>query len=122
MDKKTYFERAYFLKEDDLLKSLYDKNKRLYSKLTVTTLIGLKPEILIEKDFKLEYCDTTEIDGNIGWLEAIFENRSGFYLYLSRKNLSELNYHFAVFFEPEKINEVNFFIKNLIKTSKKNGN
>jgi len=122
MDKKTNFVRTYFLKEDDLLKSLYEKNKRLYSKLTVTTLIGLKPEILIEKDFRLEYSDTTEIDGNFGWLEAIFENRSGFYLYLSRTNLSELNYRFAVFFEPEKINEVNFFIKNLIKTSKKNGN
>jgi len=122
MDKKTNFVRTYFLKEDDLLKSLYEKNKRLYSKLTVTTLIGLKPEILIEKDFRLEYSDTTEIDGNFGWLEAIFENRSGFYLYLSRTNLSELNYRFAVFFEAEKINEVNFFIKNLIKTSKKNGN
>ena len=82
----------------------------------------ITPELLIEKEFRLEFADIIELDNDFRFYDAIFENKSGFFLYLSRRDISELNYMVKVYFEPEKLSEVNFFIKNLIRLKDKNGN
>jgi len=112
----------YFEKEEELLKLFYERYNKLYSKLRVNTPINITPEILLEKNFRLEYVKMVEIRGFFIYYDAVFENKSQLYLYLSRKSGDELNYQLTVYFDPEKLNEVRFFINNLIKLKEKNGN
>jgi hypothetical protein len=115
MDEKKYFE-----KENDFLKLHYDKFGEILSKISINSQIKINPQLLLEKDFTLEYTNIIELSGNFEYYDAIFKNKSDFYLYLSRKDISEISYHIMVYFKPDKMNEVMFFIKNLIKL--KNGN
>lgn len=115
MDEKRYFE-----KEGDFLKSHYDSSGEILSRISLNSQIKITPQLLLEKDFNLEYVNATELSGNFEYYDAIFKNKSNFYLYLSRKDLSEISYRLIIYFKPEKLNEVTFFIKNLIKL--KNGN
>jgi hypothetical protein len=112
----------YFSIEKKFEKILYERYGKLYSKTQVQTHLKITPELLIEKEFRLEFADIIELDNDFRFYDAIFENKSGFFLYLSRRDISELNYMVKVYFEPEKLSEVNFFIKNLIRLKDKNGN
>lgn len=114
--------KEYFEKEDELLKLLYEKYEKLFSKVKLNTPLKITPEILLEKNFKLEYAKINEINNSFIYYDAIFENKSQLYLYLSRTSGSELNYQITVYFEAEKLNEVRFFINNLNKLKEKNGN
>jgi len=112
----------YFEKEEELLKLFYERYGKVYSKLRVNTPIKITPEILLEKNFRLEYVKMVEIKESFIYYDAIFENKSQLYLYLSRSSGSELNYQLMIYFDSEKLNEVRFFINNLIKLKEKNGN
>ena len=104
-----------FRVEDKFLKSLYDATGNLYSKSNIYPTLTLTPELLLEKDYTLEYCDTiTHLDG-FSYLEAIFKHKSNFYIYLSKRDLSEITYNTKIYFEPSSLGEVRFFIKNLLK-------
>jgi hypothetical protein len=48
MDKKDYFG-----KEDEFLKSIYDKEGKLLSKNRIQGTLNLTPELLIEKNFNI---------------------------------------------------------------------
>jgi hypothetical protein len=115
-------ENRYFNIEEKFEELLHKRYGKLYSKTQVETQLKLTPELLLEKDFRLEFADIIELNNDFRYFEAIFENKSGFFLYLSRKDLIELNYRVKIYFEPEKLNEVSFFIKNLIRLKDKNGN
>lgn len=117
MEKENYFSI-----EKKFEKILYKKYGKLYSKTQVQTQLKLTPELLLEKEFRLEFADILELDNDFRFYETIFENKSGFFLYLSRKSITELNYRVKIYFEPEKLNEVNFLIKNLIRLNDKYGN
>jgi hypothetical protein len=106
--------------EQKILESFFKNKNTIYSKTKIYTPIAVTPELLLKKDFKLEVANMVEIESTIHYLEAIFQNKSGFYIYLSRKEISEKSYKVTIYFESEKINEVTFFIKNLIKL--KDGN
>jgi len=112
----------YFEKEEELLKFFYKKYGKIYSKLRINTPLKITPEILLEKNFRLEYVKMFEINESFIYYDAVFENKSQLYLYLSRKSGAELNYQLTVYFDSEKLNEVRFFINNLIKLKEKNGN
>jgi hypothetical protein len=112
----------YFSIEEKFEEILFERYGKLYSKTQVQTHLKITPELLLEKEFRLEFADIVELDNEFRFFEAIFENKSGFFLYLSRKDIIELNYRVKIYFEPEKLNEVNFFIKNLIRLKDKNGN
>mgnify|MGYP003337055973 CR=1 FL=1 len=112
----------YFSVEEKFENILYQRYGKLYSKTQVQTFLNITPEILLQKDFKLEFADIVELDNEFRFFDAIFEHKSGFFLYLSRKDIIELNYRVKIYFEPEKLDEVSFFIKNLIKFKDKNGN
>jgi hypothetical protein len=112
----------YFSIEEKFEEILFERYGKLYSKTQVQTHLKITPELLLEKEFRLEFADIVELDNEFRFFDAIFENKSGFFLYLSRKDIIELNYRVKIYFEPEKLNEVNFFIKNLIRLKDKNGN
>jgi len=112
----------YFSVEERFENILYERYGKLFSKTQVQTHLKITPELLLEKEFRLEFADTIELDNEFRFFDAIFEHKSGFFLYLSRKDMVELNYRVKIYFEPEKLNEVNFFIKNLIRLKDKNGN
>ena len=40
---------------------------------------------------------------------------TNFFIYLSKRNNTEMNYQTMIYFEPNKLEETKFFIKNLIK-------
>ena len=44
------------------------------------------------------------------------------FVYLSRKDNLETYYQIKVYFEPDKIEETKFFIKNLLKLKENDGN
>jgi hypothetical protein len=113
-------EKEYVKKESSIVDLFFSKQDKVYSKTKIYTPLGVTPEILLSKDFILELANMVEIEGKVQYLEAIFKNKSGFYIYLSKKDISEISYKITVYFDSEKINEAIFFIKNLIKL--KDGN
>jgi hypothetical protein len=114
--------KQYFEKEEELLKLFYEKYGKIFSKIRLNTPLKITPEILLEKNFRLEYAKINEVNNSLIYYDAVFENKSQLYLYLSRTSGSELNYQITVYFDSEKLNEVRFFINNLNKLKEKNGN
>ena len=110
MDEVTLFRI-----EEKFLKSLYDTKGVTYSKNKLMTTVNLKPEILLEKDYVLEYCDIATYQEGFSYLEAIFRNKSNFYIYLSKRNTESINYEIKIYFEPKDLSEVKFFVRNLLK-------
>jgi len=110
MDKVTLFRI-----EENFLRSLYDTKGVTYSKNKLVATINLTPELLLEKDYILEYCDIATYQEGISYLEAIFKNKSNFYIYLSKRNIESINYDIKIYFEPKDFTEVKFFIKKLLK-------
>jgi len=117
MESKKYFE-----KEEEFLKLLYEKEGKLYSKSRIFANVKITPELLIEKKFTLEYCDINMYNEGLVFTDAILKNKSGMFVYLSRKDVMETYYQIKVYFEPEKIEETKFFIKNLLKLKENDGN
>lgn len=117
MERKFYFE-----KEEDFLKSVYDKEKILYSQMNILTGLKITPELLLEKNFTLEYCNLSEYNGEIRYIDCILKNKSNIFLYLSKKDLAELSYRSKLYFTPDKLQEAKFFIKTLLKLKEENGN
>jgi hypothetical protein len=117
MESKKYFE-----KEEEFLKLLYEKEGKLYSKSRIFANVKITPELLIEKNFTLEYCDINMYNEGLVFTDAILKNKSGMFVYLSRKDAMETYYQIKVYFEPEKIEETKFFIKNLLKLKENDGN
>jgi len=113
-------EKEYVKKESSIVDLFFSKQDKVYSKTKIYTPLGVTPEILLSKDFTLELANMVEIESKVQYLDAIFKNKSGFYIYLSKKDISEISYKITVYFDSEKINEAIFFIKNLIKL--KDGN
>ena len=72
-----------------------------------------KEKVLKEKNYILEYCDLTNYDNGFLYYDAIFQNKSGLYVYLSRRSITEKSYQIMIYFDPEKLEETKFFIKNL---------
>lgn len=112
----------YFEKEGEFLNTLFLKESILYSQMNILTVLKLTPELLLEKNFSLEYCSLTEFNGELRYLDCILKNKSNIYLYLSKKDLSELSYKSKIYFTPNKLDEVKFFIKTLLKLKVENGN
>ena len=110
MDEVTLFRI-----EEKFLKSLYDTKGVTFSKNKLVATINLTPEILLEKDYNLEYCDIATYQEGISYLEAIFRNKSNFYIYLSKRNIESIHYDIKIYFEPKDLTEVKFFIKKLLK-------
>jgi len=110
MDEVTLFRI-----EEKFLKSLYDTKGVTYSKNKLVATINLTPELLLEKDYILEYCDIATYQEGISYLEAIFRNKSNFYIYLSKRSVESIHYDIKIYFEPKDFTEVKFFIKKLLK-------
>jgi hypothetical protein len=107
--------KEYFDKEKEFLKLIYDKHGVLLSKSRIQGELNISPELLLEKNFILEYCDLTTYENGFSYTDAIFKNKSDFFIYLSKRNNTEMNYQTMIYFEPNKLEETKFFIKNLIK-------
>lgn len=108
-------EDKYFLNENNFLGILKDRHQKLYGVLKINSPLNLTPDVLIYKNFLIEYLKGEEYGGEIKHTEGIFKHRSGFYLYLSKIDLSELNYNVKVYYDVDQYDEVKFFIKNLSK-------
>lgn len=108
-------EDKYFLKENDFLGILKDKYQKLYGIIKVNSHIILTPELLIQKEFNIEYLNGDEYEGEIKYNEGIFKHKSGFYIYLSKITVTELNFSVKVYYDVNQLEEVKFFIKNLLK-------
>jgi hypothetical protein len=108
-------EDKYFLKENDFLGILKDKHQKLYGIIKVNSHLILTPDLLIQKEFNIEYLNGDEYNGEIKYNEGIFKHRSGFYIYLSKITSTELNFNVRVYYDVDQLEEVKFFIKNLLK-------
>jgi hypothetical protein len=117
MEPKKYFE-----KEEEFLNLLYEKKGKLYSKSRIFANVKITPELLIEKNFTLEYCDINMYNEGLVFTDAILKNKSDMFIYLSRKDSIETYYQIMVYFEPDKLEETKFFIKNLLKLKQNDGN
>ena len=72
-------------------------------------------ELLLEKNFTLEYCNIVTYENGFSYIDAIFKNKSDIFIYLSKRDIIETGYQTMVYFEPTKLEETKFFIKNLLK-------
>lgn len=117
MERQNYFE-----KEEDFLKTLFERDKVVYSSISVLTPLKLTPELLLEKNFTIEHCSIIEYNGELRYLDCIVKHKSNIFLYLSKKDLSELSYRSKIYFTPNNLDEAKFFIKTLLKLKEDNGN
>jgi hypothetical protein len=108
-------EEQYFTKEKNFLDILKERHQKLYAIINVNSVLSIEPELLIKKNFEVEYLNSFEYNGEIKHFDGIFKNRSGFYLYLSKITLSEINFKIKVYYDVSQLEEVKFFIKNLSK-------
>jgi hypothetical protein len=114
--------KEYFSVESEFLKTISENEKKFLSKTRVQGSLNLTPELLLTKNFILEYCYNSAYENNFLYLDVIFRNKSDIFIYLSKKDISELNYQTMIYFEPNKLEETKFFIKNLLKLKENNGN
>ena len=108
-------EEQYFTKEKNFLDILKERHQKLYAIINVNSVLSIEPELLIKKNFEVEYLNSFEYNGEIKHSDGIFKNRSGIYLYLSKITLSEINFKIKVYYDVSQLEEVKFFIKNLSK-------
>ena len=108
-------EEQYFTKEKNFLDILKERHQKLYAIINVNSVLSIEPELLIKKNFEVEYLNSFEYNGEINYNEGIFKHRSGFYIYLSKITSTELNFNVRVYYDVDQLEEVKFFIKNLLK-------
>jgi hypothetical protein len=104
-----------FTRENDFLEILKERHGKLYGIIKVNSVLELTPKILIEKKFEIEYLDSVEHEYELKHLEGIFRHKSGFYLYLSKMEVTDKTYELKIYYDMGQLNEVSFFIKNLSK-------
>lgn len=103
-------------KIDDLFKkTLSKKFDKVFCELKVSSYTSINPDFLMTKNYDIEYLDSIEINGTLIHVEGIFRHRSNIYLYLSKENTMEVSYQLKIYYEVDKLDEVNFLVKNLIK-------
>lgn len=107
--------KELFDKETEFLKSIYDKEGKILSKNRIQGHLNVTPEILLEKKYKPEYLNMYTYDNGVSFIDAIFRNKSDIFIYLSKKIAVDSGYQIMIYFEPEKLEETKFFVKNLIK-------
>jgi hypothetical protein len=90
----------YFLSES-LIDSTFDINK------------------LEDKKFDLVYVKSDFINSKFDWNEKIYKTTHGFYLYLYKNSLYDNKPRLTIYYEPNKMNELMFFLKQIIQTIKK---
>lgn len=106
-----------FRRENDFLDILKERHDKLYGIIKVNSVLGLTPALLIEKKntFSVEYLDSVEFEFELNHLESILKHKSGFYLYLSKMEVTDISYVIKIYYDIKQLNEVSFFIKNLSK-------
>jgi hypothetical protein len=106
-----------FRRENDFLDILKERHDKLYGIIKVNSVLGLTPVLLIEKKntFSIEYLDSVEFEFELNHLESILKHKSGFYLYLSKMEVTDISYQMKIYYDIDQLNEVSFFIKNLSK-------
>jgi len=114
-------EKVLFSKESNFLDILEKTQNKIYCSVYLSSQYSLTPELLMSKNYQVEYLDSVEINGKIYHKQGIFKNKSNIYLYLAKSKVSLSSYEIKVFYESEKMSEALFFIKNLNKL-KENGN
>jgi hypothetical protein len=103
-------------KIDDLFKkNLSKKFDKVFCELKVSSYTSISPDFLMTKNYDVEYLDSIENNGTLIHMEGIFRHRSNIYLYLSKENTMEASYQLKIYYEVDKLDEVNFLVKNLIK-------
>ena len=107
--------KVYFEKELEFLECLKTQRNLVFSEIQLSTPIKITPELLLTKNFKLEYCKLVEVNGQTIYYDAILTKDPNIYLYLSRVDISEARFQTKVYFDSTKLNEVKFFINNLTK-------
>jgi hypothetical protein len=108
------FEKKYFKKLDEFIKTLSVKTNKLYSVVECMDHIPITPELLLTKRFTLEYLDSKSYNGSLVHTEGIFKNNAGIYLYLSKTEM-ESTYKIKVIYDVTQFDEVVLFIKNLTR-------
>lgn len=102
----------YFEKENEFLITL----GKLYGKMKIYVNLNITPELLLEKEYNLVYCDMRDYNDKLMYYDAILQKKnSNIYIYLSRKDVGEKYYQVRIYFDPEEFTESRFFIKNLLK-------
>ena len=84
-------------------------------------IISDDSNLLIQKEFDIEYLNGDEYNGEIKYNEGIFKHRSGFYIYLSKSEPMISSFSCKIYYPIRKKKDVEFFILNL-KKIKKDGN
>jgi NDP-sugar pyrophosphorylase family protein len=107
--------KEYFGKEEEFLNHIFKNENKFLSKTKIEGVLNLNPELLLEKNFILEYCDIKTYEDKFSFTDGIFRNKSDIFIYLSKRTNTEMNYQTMIYFEPQKLEETKFFIKNLLK-------
>ena len=64
--------KEYFNIEKDFLKTIFENEKKFLSKTRIQGSLSLTPELLLTKNFILEYCYTRVYENNILYLISFF--------------------------------------------------
>jgi hypothetical protein len=71
----------------------------------------LTPGYFIDKT-TIEFEHSKFVDGKFNYLDIIFKTKSDYFIYLSKTDEWDSYYHIKILFEPQKKDEVYFFIKS----------
>lgn len=97
----------YFRKEKKLIKI---SGKDILSCILVGQNKILTPEILQEKKYKKIFSESEFWEQKEFFKEIIYQHNSGFYIYFSKTDNSEISYRIKLFFTDESYNDVMMFL------------
>jgi hypothetical protein len=98
------------------IKYVEKKEQIFLSEVRIDDELDLKK--INDKNFTLLYITSEYVKNKVEWTKKIYKTNHPFYLFFERDMLYEDKGHLTIFHEPNKINELNFFLKQVINTLK----
>jgi len=107
--EETYFQM------DETFKKLFLSDKIILSEIIIGQTSIITPEKLNQNKFEKLYSYGIALGNKQNYKEIIYRHKAGFYIYLSKINHSEIDYHAKILYEQKLQNEVTLFLNFVLK-------
>lgn len=108
-------EQKYFKLEDKFLKWIEEEHNRIYSVLRVDISKTIDPKIFKDKKGSVVLTYSRMMDGAEILSDAIYQHNSGFYIYLSKSDDTEISFQSKIYYKQEQHDEVIMFVNSIKK-------
>lgn len=99
------------MNKPEYIQKIENKSGEFFSVVNLGEISG---NSINEINYELLYISSKYVNDKVLWTEKVLKTKHGFYLYLNRGDLINID----IYHKPEQLNELIIFIKQFIKQNK----